>query len=100
MAAPSFDLPALTGLISQDDLPPETLLEILADHEATACLLFNAEGVDRAAVPLLQLYYSAHLIALLLVDDLCVSLPAFVRATPTGPHYPGSSMTTSSLTRL
>ena len=72
MAAPSFDLPRLKGLISQDDLPPETLLTILADHEATVCLLFNAEGVDRAGAPLLQLYYSAHLFALLLVDDLCV----------------------------
>ncbi len=74
MATSTLDLPSLTELLTKRDLPAETLLSILSEQEPTACLLFNRESIDPDNIPLLQLYYSAHLFTLLLVDDLYVYL--------------------------
>ena len=65
-----LDLPLLTGIIygnsqsSADDLI--TTLSLLEDD---ACLLYT-ETINPLHIPLLRLFYSAYLFALLLDEDL------------------------------
>ena len=60
-----------TLLAPSSALPSSILVEILADYEAQACLLFTNEAVT-GEVEVVRTFYSSYLIALLMVDDLYV----------------------------
>ncbi len=53
------------------DVPALKLVEILADYEAEVTLLFTNNQIS-GEVELISCYYASYLIALLLVDDLCI----------------------------
>ena len=68
-STPSLTVSNLTSLFPSS-CPTEQLVDALSKLEPTACLLFTTESVDPTNLPLLRLYYSGYLFALLLVDDL------------------------------